>query len=638
MPDGASFGGKGVAGANVGGVRTWTFTEARFSSGLSFTPPQHLHGEWSITATTTAVEQEATNTGNNTAVSDPKVFKIKVDGQADPAAIGGSGAIGNEDSAIAFGSTLAADTASGIRLVDRDGSERITEITLRDFPVGVTPTYSLVGTGAVSVSSGVYTITGASEADIRATLATFSLTPPANSDGNITIKVTATTTDAISAIDPAGISTTTATIDHTIVVRAVADQPTLTVTPTATGAEDSPIPLAIATNRTDTDGSESLSVRITLSAPIAGGTILGDTSGGGSIANQGGGVFLVTAPTEAQLDAILSTIAFRGPTNWSGTASMTVEAISTETGPEIAVATATNSSTISVTVGAIADAPVLKVVPSIGGASGLEDTPVRLSIAVTIPDSDGSETYVVRLSGQPAGAVYTNASGAPIGTKCWRRRLGVHTGAARDPAHRAAAELQRGFLAERRGDHHRRRPDRSVRDHGHRHAAGQHHRRRRCAERGDAGEHRVAGGPADPAGREHHRFSRRRRRIGIALLRHLRSAGRRRSLARHLHRRRMADLGGRHAVRHHPAPLHFSGDYVATFAPSLVVRAVTQENDGDEAVSNITVNISITPVVDAFSWSPSVTLRRKAPFRSPRPRSADSSSTRTARRRSSATR
>ncbi len=162
VPDGSTFAGRGSAGANVGGVRTWTFTEAEVA-GLSFTPPLNLHGSWVITATTTARELE----NNDTKVSNPKNFTITVDAQADAPTVTTTGATGNEDTSINFGATLASPT-TGITLFDTDGSERLFSISISNFPGGVTPTYSLVGTGAVNLSSGTYTITGTTEADIRA--------------------------------------------------------------------------------------------------------------------------------------------------------------------------------------------------------------------------------------------------------------------------------------------------------------------------------------------------------------------------------------------------------------------------------------------------------------------------------------
>jgi hypothetical protein len=593
VPDGASFGGRGTASAPSGGLRTWTFTEAEIA-GLSFTPPLHVHGSWSITATTSARELE----NSNTAVSAPQVFTITVDAQADQPTIAATGATGDEDSAIAFGATLASP-ASGIALVDQDGSERITEITVGGFPVGVTPTYSLVGTGSVMLAGGIYTITGANEADIRATLATFAMTPPLHSDANIALNVTATTTDADG-------STAARAATHTVIVRAIADQPDLTTGPAA-GAEDTNIPLSITADRIDTDGSEVLSVRITLPDPVAAGTIAGDTSGGGSIVNQGGGVFLITAPSEAQLDAILATITFRGPANWSGTANLTVEAITTETGTEILTATAIRSSTIAVTVGAIVDTPAIKVLPSIGGASGFEDQPTRLSIAVTIPDADGSESYVVRLSNLPAGAAFTNAAGAGLGVEV-SPGVWEFTPAQLAVLHvRSALNSSADFTLN---------VDAVITDIGPTgpstttvsgtlpvNIIG-------VADAPTVAAATVVSAEDQPIPLGANITAALVDTDGSETLYYV-IAG----LPAGVVPSRGTFIGGEWQVSAADMPFltvappaHFSGDYIASIAPGLQVRAITQENDGDQAVANVPLTITITPVVDAFSWSPSVTL------------------------------
>jgi large repetitive protein len=600
VPDGSSFGGKGTPGANVGGFRTWTFTEAEVT-GLTFTPPLNLHGSWVITATTTARELE----NSDTKISDPKNFMITVDAQADAPTVTTTGATGNEDTSINFGTALSSPT-TGITLFDTDGSERLFRITISGFPGGVVPTYSLVGTGAVGVALGVYTITGATEADIRATLATFAMTPPLHSDANIPLTVIATTIDADGSTAP---STTTT---HTVVVRGVADQPTISTGATASGTEDTNIALSITTDRIDTDGSEVLSVRITLPAGITTGTIQGNTAGGGAITNQGGGVFLITAPTEAQLDAILSTVSFRPPANWSGTTTLTIEAIATETGPEIAVTTAINSSTIAITVGAIADIPVLKVVPSIGGASGYEDQPIRLSISVTLPDGDGSETYVVRLSGQPAGSVYTNAAGTPIGTNLgggvWEFTPAQLAVAHIIPPLNSSNDFSIGVEA-------------IITDTGPTGSSVVSVTGTLSINVIGVADQPTVVTPVTITSAEDQPIP-----LGANVIATLVDTDGSETLYYVISGlpvgivpSRGTYIGGEWQISASDmpfvtiaSPANFSGNYVTAFAPGLSVRAVTQENDGNEAVTNITVNITITPVIDSFSWSPSVTLAEES--------------------------
>ena len=102
--------------------------------------------------------------------------------------------------------------------------------------------------GTVSIVSGVYTIAGPA-ADIRATLDSFAVRPPVNSDANFSVTVSVTTTDT-------GGSTATRTGTHGIIVDAVADLPT--GSGSATGSEDTAIPLSISMAVADADGSESI--------------------------------------------------------------------------------------------------------------------------------------------------------------------------------------------------------------------------------------------------------------------------------------------------------------------------------------------------------------------------------------------
>ena len=94
---------------------------------------------------------------------------------------------------------------------------------------------------------GSVTFTGGSEAQIRAALATLTLTPPLHTDQNITLSIAATTQDL-------GGVTDTRTIPMTITVAAVADGPS--ISGSASGNEDQLIALPVTVSRIDADGSE----------------------------------------------------------------------------------------------------------------------------------------------------------------------------------------------------------------------------------------------------------------------------------------------------------------------------------------------------------------------------------------------
>ena len=129
-------------------------------------------------------------------------------------------------------------------LADTDGSERVSAVALSGVPAGAALTWTVSGAATVALAAGVYTIAG-SAADIRATLDSFALTPGANRDQNVTLAVAVTVTDT------GGVTATTAGT-HLVRVAAVADAPT--VSGSASGAEDTDIPLSLTIAEADTHG------------------------------------------------------------------------------------------------------------------------------------------------------------------------------------------------------------------------------------------------------------------------------------------------------------------------------------------------------------------------------------------------
>ncbi|MEZ5800907.1 MAG: hypothetical protein R3D29_11190 [Nitratireductor sp.] len=183
------------------------------------------------------------------------------------------------------------------------------------------------------------------------------------------------------------------------------------------GNEDTPIALSlVAAQSADTDGSETTSVRLT---NLPAGTIIsGDVSGGGSV-TQSGNDWIITAPTIGQLNAILATAVMMPPQHFSGVMNATMEVISTEsaTGVEVSVPTATFTDNFQVTVSQVVDAPSITVVNAQEGAAGYEDTIIPLVVDVRLVDRDGSEALGnVVISGIPAGAQIVNGAGVPLGT------------------------------------------------------------------------------------------------------------------------------------------------------------------------------------------------------------------------------
>ncbi|MEL6420829.1 MAG: Ig-like domain-containing protein [Pseudomonadota bacterium] len=418
VPSGATFNGAGTdEGSGV-----WSFTAAEIAAGISFVPPANIDsaqvpgGEYTLTLTSIATEND-TGSGNDTSddvARNSDTFTIQVTPEADAPNVSGS-STGQEDTPINFGSDVTVQT------VETDGTETISEIVILA-PAGTTVTHpGTLGSASVSIgtaSGGVttYTITSSSgdrataEADIQALLDDFALNPVAESDENVTLQVSATTTDAD------GSTATTGPVDHVITVEAVADMPSASANDVS-GLEDTSIQLQLGgLLGDDTDGSEVLSAIVTFSES---GWDL-SVPAGGSVVDNGDGSFTITSSNPADFATVLSGVVATPPEHFSGVSTgVELEIISTETGLEIAAGseTASATTTFDITVGAIADTPPLDIINATGGAAGYEDTPIRLNIRSSLVDDDTSEVLTVQLSNVPDGAVFNDGTpNSPDGT------------------------------------------------------------------------------------------------------------------------------------------------------------------------------------------------------------------------------
>src|SRR5438067_325167 len=149
-------------------------------------------------------------------------------------------ATGNEDSAIALSVSAA--------LTDTDGSEHLSSLTVGSIPVGAT------------LSDGSHTFTAdATHSSINVlgwNLGSLSVTPPANSDVDFALTVTATSQEGASG------PTASTTANLNVTVNPVADTPIITGDDVAVVAPTGDIPLGLHVALTDTDGSETASVTI----------------------------------------------------------------------------------------------------------------------------------------------------------------------------------------------------------------------------------------------------------------------------------------------------------------------------------------------------------------------------------------
>ena len=572
---GAPVGSTFSSGTLSGGV--WTFTAAQITAGISYTPPLNLHGTFNMTLTSIATEGE-----NNDQATNSLPFSVVVDAQAD-APIISANAVGDEDTSINFGSQVS------VTLFDTDGSESITSIAVDMSASGLVPTYS-AGGAIVTVTGDVYTITG-TQAQIQTALDTFAVTPPAQSDDDIPFTVTANTVDADA-------STNTATTVGSIVVRAVADTPTAS-SADANGTEDLWFGLngLVAGPSVDLDGSETISAILT---NLPTGTDVRVTGVPGATVTQQGDDWVITAPDLATLNNALNSAEMRGPQHFSGVFTASLEVVATEaaTGAQVSVPTATASSNFDITIGAVVDTPALEVTPSTAGAAGYEDTPIPLSITVDNVDNDGSEDMVIEITGVPAGA--TLSAGIYDGvTDTWTLTEAELVGLTVTPPLNSNDDFQLtvsvtstenvpGLPGD--GDTVTVTAPLNVEVIGVADAPNV------VANPVISPEDSpiplglaVAGSLADLDGSETLTYV-------ISGL----PAGVVPSVGTYIGGEWQVDAADMAGLTI-PSPANFSGDYVADYAPSLTIRAVSQENDGDQNFTNVPLNITVSPVIDSVT-------------------------------------
>jgi Ca2+-binding RTX toxin-like protein len=282
---------------------------------------------------------------------------------------------GNEDNAIALSISAA--------LTDTDGSEHLSSLVVSAIPIGAVLADGAGHTFAATADHTSVDVNGWS-------LPGLTITPPANSDADFALTVTATSQEGASG------PTTSTTAILNVTVNPVADAPTLTVSDAA-GNEDTAIPLAVSPALTDTDGSEHLSVTI---SDIPSGATLSD----------GVNSFTAGALTEVSVSGWdLAHLTVTPPANSGVDFALTVTATSQEgaSGP-----TTSTTATLNVTVNPVADAPAIAAAPVSAVAS---DGAIPLDISVALTDTDGSETLGtnVTIDGVPSGFVLNH--GAQVG-------------------------------------------------------------------------------------------------------------------------------------------------------------------------------------------------------------------------------
>lgn len=342
-----------LSGGVDNGDGSWTLSPEDLD-GLTITPGAHVSGEFSLTVTATTTEAE---NGDTASVSQQIGLSITPD--PDAPIVNVAPISGNEDTAI----PLNIDAS----LVDQDGSETLS-VSITGVPEGA------VLSSGTNLGNGIWDIDPAD-------LANLTITPPADSNLDFTLGVTATATESNGEI-----AETSAEIP--VSVFGVADDPTLNADEVV-GLEGNPIDLNISATLNDTDGSESLSITI---ENIPDGAFL--LSGGNVVAIQDG-VATLTGDELADLSIL-------PPMGSDEDFDLLVTATSTEDDADVTgngQGVASVSGTLSVVVQEEADPPALMLFD----ASGNEDLPIPLNIAAILTDPD--ETLSVEVSGIPEGTV-----------------------------------------------------------------------------------------------------------------------------------------------------------------------------------------------------------------------------------------
>lgn len=236
-------------------------------------------------------------------------FTVTVDERADtplvtPAApVSGPNVVSGVEDAMA-GTTLGFAAA----LVDTDLSENLV-VTITNVPAGGELT------AGTNQGGGTYDLTPAELATVGFRWTT------AHLDTNTTLTLNARANEIYSSSQIPALTGSSAVATRTILVEvnAVADKPSLTFTNTATGPEDTFIPLTMNGNLVDTDGSETLFFFITV--PNGGTLNVGtDLDPGGLAAHR----WMVAK-------ADIANVQFKAPPNESGVIPLSIRAGASET-------------------------------------------------------------------------------------------------------------------------------------------------------------------------------------------------------------------------------------------------------------------------------------------------------------------
>ncbi|MES2729487.1 MAG: Ig-like domain-containing protein [Pseudomonadota bacterium] len=378
VPAGASL----SAGLYAGNGQ-WSLSPAQLA-GLILTPPANFSGIIALQVSAVSTENNGTHTVINVPVS------VTVTPVADVPILGTVAAIGREDTAIALNISAA--------LNDTDGSETLS-VTISGVPAGATLS------AGINNGNGTWTLTSAQLANLH-------VTPPANSDADFTLMITATSHD--------GVATTTTSSSMAVTVTAAADTPTVSAANTS-GAKNTQVAVTVNGAVTDTDGSESVTFLI-------GGVPDGFALNQG--VNNGNNTWTLTS-------AQLSNLRLISPYNFEGRVHMTATAVSHDNDNDTALSAPINFNVgvgnaalgiqlnlgLGIGIGGIGVGTTLGVGVNLGGlldSGGVvayEDSVVALTDAPLLLNLVGAISYIT-ISGLPAGA--SLSAGTNLGGGAYR--------------------------------------------------------------------------------------------------------------------------------------------------------------------------------------------------------------------------
>ncbi|MGE6386213.1 retention module-containing protein [Pseudomonas sp. NPDC078416] len=313
---------------------------------IYFKPDANWAGDTNFTYT--AVDNQnlpagntATGTINVTPVADAPIVTVTT-------------AQGDEDTAIKI--------SVGTALVDTDGSESLSGLTVGGIPVGAVLTDGKNSYTSIPTGDGKVVIQGWD-------LTKLTLTPPADFNGSITLQVSSTSTELTG-------QKATTTESLTVNVAPVNDAPVVNPA-TGNGSEDTVV--AVKLTGSDVDGTID---HFNLVNTPANGTFYSDAAGTQPLTN----LTNITATNNG------ATIYFKPDANWNGTTPFTYTAVDNQGTASTTPATGT------ITVTPVNDAPVVNF-GSITYTENGAATPIVKDFSITDVDSTQLSSAKITLTG-----------------------------------------------------------------------------------------------------------------------------------------------------------------------------------------------------------------------------------------------